>query len=109
MGRAIRRTLLTYIPHLDYDLQRYGPASDAARKALDVLLGYLTRLKAACDDFGYDWIFVGDYAMEAVQRGAVFPNRALREADSSRCVTFATWLTPIFREPRLRRRRSSDR
>ena len=72
--------LLSYIPHLDYDLQRHGPESEEAAKALDVLLGYLTRLKAACNDFGYDWIFVGDYAMEPVKRGAIFPNRALREA-----------------------------
>jgi predicted AlkP superfamily pyrophosphatase or phosphodiesterase len=72
--------LLTYIPHLDYDLQRYGPGSEAARKALDILLGYLTRLKAACAEFGYDWLFVGDYAIEPVKRGALFPNRALREA-----------------------------
>lgn len=73
--------LLTYIPHLDYDLQRHGPDSDQAKKALDVVLGYLTRLKAACADFGYDWIFVGDYAIEPVKRGAIFPNRALREAE----------------------------
>ena len=72
--------LLTYIPHLDYDLQRRGPASPQAVKALDVVPGYLTRLKAACGDFGYDWSFVGDYAIEPVKRGAVFPNRALREA-----------------------------
>jgi len=72
--------LLAYIPHLDYDLQRHGPDSDEARKALDILLNYLTRLKAACNDFGYDWIFVGDYAIEPVKRGAVFPNRALRAA-----------------------------
>ena len=72
--------LLTYIPHLDYDLQRHGPDSEQAHKALDILLGYLTRLKAAGADFGYDWIFTGDYAIQPVQRGAVFPNRALREA-----------------------------
>jgi predicted AlkP superfamily pyrophosphatase or phosphodiesterase len=72
--------LLTYIPHLDYDLQRHGPGSKAAEKALDLLLGYLTRLKASCAEFGYDWIFVGDYAIEPVERGAIFPNRALREA-----------------------------
>ena len=72
--------LLTYIPHLDYDLQRHGPGSDEAKKSLDVVLGYLTRLKAACADFGYDWIFVGDYAIEPVTRGAIFPNRALRDA-----------------------------
>ena len=72
--------LLTYIPHLDYDLQRYGPGSKAANKALDLLLGYLNRLKAACEESGYDWLFVGDYAIERVGRGAVFPNRALRAA-----------------------------
>ncbi len=72
--------LLTYLPHLDYDLQRHGPDSEPAKKALDYLLGYLTRIKAACRDFGYDWIFVGDYAIEPVKRGAIFPNRVLREA-----------------------------
>jgi predicted AlkP superfamily pyrophosphatase or phosphodiesterase len=72
--------LLTYLPHLDYDLQRYGPDSPQAQKALDLLAGYLTRIKAACAEHGYDWIFVGDYAIEPVQRGALFPNRALREA-----------------------------
>jgi predicted AlkP superfamily pyrophosphatase or phosphodiesterase len=72
--------LLTYIPHLDYDLQRWGPVSTAAQRSLDLLLGYLTRLKAACADFGYDWLIFGDYAMEPVQRGAIFPNRRLREA-----------------------------
>jgi predicted AlkP superfamily pyrophosphatase or phosphodiesterase len=72
--------LLTYIPHLDYDLQRYGPDGPEAAKAVDVILGYLTRLKAACAECGYDWLFVGDYAIEPVKRGAIFPNRLLREA-----------------------------
>ena len=72
--------LLTYIPHLDYDLQRYGPESPQGRKALDVLEGYLTRLKAACEKYGYDWLIFGDYAIEQVRRGAIFPNIALREA-----------------------------
>ena len=72
--------LFSYVPHLDYDLQRYGPKSEAAGRALDVTLGYMTRLKAACADHGYDWLFIGDYAIEQTQRGAIFPNRALREA-----------------------------
>lgn len=72
--------LFTYVPHLDYDLQRHGPDGESARKALDITLGYITRLKAACADNGYDYIFVGDYAIEPVTHGAVFPNRALREA-----------------------------
>jgi predicted AlkP superfamily pyrophosphatase or phosphodiesterase len=72
--------LFTYIPHLDYDLQRYGPDSAQARKAIDVVLGYMTRIKAACAENGWDWLFIGDYAIEPVRRGAIFPNRALREA-----------------------------
>lgn len=72
--------LCTYLPHLDYDLQRYGPASAKGRQALEVFLGYFSRLKAACADFGYDWLVLGDYAIEPVRHGAIFPNRALRDA-----------------------------
>ncbi len=72
--------LMTYIPHLDYDLQRYGPVSREADKALDILLGHLTRLEATAAECGYDWLVFGDYAIEQVHDGAVFPNRRLREA-----------------------------
>ena len=72
--------LFAYIPHLDYDLQRFGPDSRQADKALDVLLGYLSQIKAKAAECGYDWIVFGDYAIEQVTGGAVFPNRCLREA-----------------------------
>lgn len=72
--------LLAYIPHLDYDLQRHGPESPRAKIALEVLTGYLRRLREHAANHGYDWLFFGDYAIEPVMRGAVFPNRALREA-----------------------------
>ena len=72
--------LFTYIPHLDYDLQRYGPHSKEADRALDVALGYLERLKGKADECGYDWLVFGDYAIETVKHGTVFPNRRLREA-----------------------------
>ena len=72
--------LLTYIPHLDYDLQRHGPDSPKAHKALDVLAGYLGRLQKAAAEHGYEWLIFGDYAIEPATKGAVFPNRALREA-----------------------------
>ena len=38
--------LFSYIPHLDYDLQRYGPASKKAARALALTLKYLERLEA---------------------------------------------------------------
>jgi len=72
--------LLTYIPHLDYDLQRYGPDSPQAAKALEVLAGYLERLRKQAEMQGYEWLIFGDYAIEAATRGAIFPNRALRAA-----------------------------
>lgn len=72
--------LLTYIPHLDYDLQRYGPDSKEADKALDILLGYLERLKNAAEAAGYDWLVFGDYAIEPVKESVAFPNIRLREA-----------------------------
>lgn len=72
--------LLTYIPHLDYDLQRHGPESPQAKKALEVLTGHLVRLRDAAGRLGYDWLFFGDYVIEPVTHGTIFPNRALREA-----------------------------
>jgi len=71
--------LFSYLPHLDYDLQRFGPASPRARKALDFTLQCLERLKSAAEAQGYEWLFYGDYAIQRVS-GAVFPNRRLREA-----------------------------
>lgn len=72
--------LLGYLPHLDYDLQRHGPDSPAAARALDRALGYLTRLRGEAEKAGYDVLFFGDYAIEPVAGPPVFPNRALREA-----------------------------
>jgi hypothetical protein len=43
MPEVFAELLLTYIPHLDYDLQRYGPDSPRGpTKALDVAFGYFT-------------------------------------------------------------------
>lgn len=72
--------LLSYIPHLDYDLQRHGPASPKAAQAREVLAGYLQRLRDEAKRLGYEFLFFGDYSIEAATGGAVFPNRRLREA-----------------------------
>jgi predicted AlkP superfamily pyrophosphatase or phosphodiesterase len=69
--------LLVYLPHLDYDLQRYGP--DDARipaqvAAVDQEAGRI--LDAAA---GRKVLVVSEYGMSPV-RGAVLVNRALREA-----------------------------
>ncbi|MBU1908641.1 MAG: alkaline phosphatase family protein [Verrucomicrobia bacterium] len=72
--------LLGYLPHLDYDLQRHGPESSAAARALDHALDYLARLREEAGQAGYDFLFFGDYAIEPVTGPPVFPNRALRKA-----------------------------
>jgi predicted AlkP superfamily pyrophosphatase or phosphodiesterase len=71
--------LFSYLPHLDYDLQRHGPGSPQAAKALEFTLACIARIKAEAEARGYHTLFYGDYAIEPVS-AAVFPNRRLREA-----------------------------
>jgi predicted AlkP superfamily pyrophosphatase or phosphodiesterase len=71
--------LCTYLPHLDYDFQRFGPDGPQARRALDVLRGHLRALKATAGERGYHILIFGDYSIERVGQ-AIFPNRALCDA-----------------------------
>ena len=71
--------LFSYLPHLDYDLQRHGPGSRQARHSLDFTLQCIDRLKQSAENNGYHWLFYGDYAIQPVSE-AVFPNRRLRDA-----------------------------
>ncbi len=72
--------LFGYLPHLDYNLQRHGPESDAAGKAMGKVLGWLDQLRSSAARAGYEFLFFGDYAITPVSGGAVFPNRLLRHA-----------------------------
>ncbi len=72
--------LLAYVPHLDYDLQRFGPDSPRAARALTEARALLERLVEAAGPAGYEVVIFGDYAMAPVRRPPAFPNRALREA-----------------------------
>ena len=71
--------LFSYLPHLDYDLQRHGPGNRQARKSLAFTLECIARMKSEAEARGYHWLFYGDYAIQPVS-GAVFPNRRLAEA-----------------------------
>ena len=71
---------LTYLPTLDYDLQRYGPDGPRADKAFDVLEAQLTRLLNGARNCGYEVMVFGDYAITPVSGAAVLPNLALRNA-----------------------------
>ncbi len=71
---------LTYLPALDYDLQRFGTKHKRSRRALQDALGQLGLLKRAAEANGYDLIIFGDYAIADVTGGPVLPNLALRNA-----------------------------
>lgn len=71
---------LTYLPILDYPLQRYGPRDPRALKALKTCFAQLRLLKAAAQSNGYELLVFGDYAIVECPRGPVYPNRALRDA-----------------------------
>jgi predicted AlkP superfamily pyrophosphatase or phosphodiesterase len=72
--------LLTYLPTLDYDFQRWGPTHAKSAAAKAKLAQQLALLTQAARAAGYEVLIFGDYTIAAVTGGAVFPNRALREA-----------------------------
>ena len=76
-----RRPTLTlcYLPHLDYDHQRFGPDDPRSRKALEEVDSIVGDLVAAADRLGTEVVVVSEYGIEAVDSVA-HPNRALREA-----------------------------
>jgi predicted AlkP superfamily pyrophosphatase or phosphodiesterase len=79
MERRSPELVFTYLPHLDYDLQRCGPESEEAGRAAGELGGLLEELVDQARRCGYMPVIVGDYAMETV-RGLVRPNVMLRQA-----------------------------
>jgi predicted AlkP superfamily pyrophosphatase or phosphodiesterase len=78
--REQRPTLtLVYLPHLDYDHQRFGvsdPRAEAAVREVDAIVGDLL---VAADEIGAAVVVVSEYGLEDASR-PVHPNRALREA-----------------------------
>ncbi len=70
---------LVYLPHLDYDHQRFGPEDPRSLAALgevDALVGELVR---AADGLGAETVVVSEYGLERVERPVAL-NRALRAA-----------------------------
>lgn len=71
--------LMTYLPSLDYQLQRHGPGHKRCEKAAATTAAQLDTLTAAAERAGYDWLVFGDYAIGGAT-GVARPNLALREA-----------------------------
>jgi len=70
---------LTYLPTLDYDLQRHDPAGPRAARAAAVLTAQLAGLVGSARQSGYEVLIFGDYSIRPVS-GATFPNQALAQA-----------------------------
>ena len=72
--------LFTYLPGLDYDLQRYGTKHPKCVRALNEIKQELSTLFKVGREYGYHIIAFGDYAITNVNAGAILPNKTLREA-----------------------------
>jgi predicted AlkP superfamily pyrophosphatase or phosphodiesterase len=70
---------LSYVPHLDYDLQRFGPESPEARAAARELDGALAPLLDDAERLGVRVVVVSEYGITAVDQ-PVDVNRVLRRA-----------------------------
>ena len=71
--------LMVYLPHLDYDLQRFGASDDRARQQVAVIDRVAGRLIEALRARGRRILVVSEYGLSDVNR-PVHINRALRDA-----------------------------
>ena len=84
---ATKRTLakqrpdltMVYLPHLDYDHQRFGPEAPEGLRALEELDVLIGELVDAADAAGAATLVVSEYALDAV-RSPIALNRELRRA-----------------------------
>ncbi|NQT94774.1 MAG: alkaline phosphatase family protein, partial [Lentisphaerae bacterium] len=91
---------MTYLPALDYDLQRFGTDHPRSRQALSALTGQLRQIRTAAETAGYDILVFGDYAMGACDKGAVLPNRVLRQHGLLECRSVRGMLYPDIHNSR---------
>lgn len=69
-----------YLSTLDYEAQRHGPASGAAKHALKEFRSQLARLVRIASMRGAELTVCGDYEIAAADLPPVFPNITLRKA-----------------------------
>jgi predicted AlkP superfamily pyrophosphatase or phosphodiesterase len=77
MGKHEPDLVFCYIPHLDYDHQRYGPADPRSIRAAQELDRVAADLFASARERGYEILAFSEYAIGTVSRHA-FLNRVLR-------------------------------
>ncbi|MBL4847299.1 MAG: alkaline phosphatase family protein [Planctomycetes bacterium] len=69
---------LVYLPHLDYDHQRYGPDHPESRRSLREVDAQVGHLAEAADAQGAELLVLSEYGIEPVD-SPIHINRALRE------------------------------
>jgi len=92
--------VFTYLPCLDYDLQRYGTSHPKCVKIFKELQRELLQLFDAARDNGYDVVAFGDYAITDVSGGAVLPNLALKKAELFKIRRLKKMLYPDMHQSR---------
>ncbi len=71
-----------YLPHLDYQAQKFGPDSEQAAQScreLDQLLAHLQENVESIYGSDVTWIVLSEYTIQQVDH-VTYPNRVLREA-----------------------------
>ncbi len=92
---------LAYVPHLDYDLQRYGPDSPEAIAAVQDVDRVLEPLLSEAREMGTTVLAMSEYGITPADR-PVHINRALREAGLLEVYTqdgmeyLDPWKSPAF-------------
>ncbi len=79
MHTARPHLVLTYLPHLDYDVQKFGPNSPESHQAhrdVDMETGKLIEV---AQDLGYEIVILSEYGITPVSK-PVYLNRVLRKA-----------------------------
>ena len=69
---------LVYLPHLDYDLQRYGPESPEAQKAVSELDSLVGDLLSFYQKRGVRVMMLSEYGITPAKK-VIYPNRVLRK------------------------------
>ncbi len=72
--------LFTYIPHLDYDLQRLGPDHKKIKKVFKESENLLEKLIFSAKQANYEVLLFGDYAISNAEN-VIYPNKILRDAN----------------------------
>ena len=88
--------LLTYLPSLDYDLQRFGPESKQAKKALEETIDQLYIILSAAEKQNFEVIVLGDYAIGNCAGKSIQPNSILRSENLFKTREIKKMIYPDF-------------